>query len=48
MNAAEITALCTGLPAIIGTITALVIALRGKQANTATAETLAEHIKAHP
>jgi hypothetical protein len=28
MNAAEITAICTGVPAIIGAITALIIALR--------------------
>jgi hypothetical protein len=28
MNAAEITAICTGIPAVLGAITALVIAVR--------------------
>lgn len=33
MNVAEITAICTGVPAIIGAVTALIVALRaGKTA----------------
>jgi len=32
MDAAEITAICTGVPAIIAAVTALVYAIRGKQA----------------
>jgi hypothetical protein len=37
MNAAEITALATGIPAIIGAVTALIWAIRGKQAAAAHA-----------
>lgn len=37
MNAAVITAICTGAPAIIGAITALVVAIKANgKANTAT------------
>lgn len=31
MNAAEITAICTGIPAIIGAVTALIVALRASK-----------------
>lgn len=42
MNAAEITALATGIPAIVGAITALVWAIRGK-ATATQAQALAIH-----
>lgn len=40
MNAAVITALCTGIPAIIGAITALIVAIRANgKANAAVKAT---------
>lgn len=45
MNAAEITAICTGIPAIIGAITALIIAIKSNGKSTATQATLAAHIE---
>lgn len=43
MNAAEITALCTGIPAILSAITALVIALKAHTVATNTSADLAAH-----
>lgn len=44
MNAAEITALCTGIPAILGAITALVIAVKAKGSSQATLKALTAHM----
>jgi hypothetical protein len=44
MNAAEIIALCTGLPAIIGAVTALVVALKAKDTATAGTAALVAHM----
>jgi len=46
VSAAEITALCTGIPAIIGAITALVVALRSSTVATATRASLIAHADA--
>jgi hypothetical protein len=46
MNAAEITAICTGAPAIIGAVTALVVALRAKGSTQATLKALVAHMTA--
>jgi hypothetical protein len=44
MNAAEITALCTGIPAVIAAVTALVYAVRGSTVATATRQALVAHM----
>jgi hypothetical protein len=44
VNAAEITALCTGIPAIIGAVTALVIALQAKGTAGATMKAWVAHV----
>lgn len=48
MNAAEITAICTGIPAIIGAITALIVAIRANtKANNVHALTKRAMVDAH-
>jgi hypothetical protein len=44
MDAAEITAICTGAPAIIGAVTALIIALRSRQTSNAVQRAVIAHI----
>jgi hypothetical protein len=44
VSAAEITAICTGIPAIIGAVTALVIALKSKSQSGATLSALTAHM----
>jgi hypothetical protein len=44
VNAAEITAICTGVPAIIGAITALIVALKANGKSNATAASLSAHV----
>ena len=44
MNAAEITAVCTGVPAIIAAITALIYAVRGSKVATATRAQFVQHM----
>jgi hypothetical protein len=46
VNAAEITAICTGVPAIIGAVTALIIALRANGSTQATLKALTTHLTA--
>jgi hypothetical protein len=43
MSAAEITAICTGVPAIIAAVTALIYAIRGSSVATATRAALLAH-----
>jgi hypothetical protein len=45
MTGAEITAIVLGVPAIIGAITSLIVALRSNGKSTATAATLAAHLE---
>jgi hypothetical protein len=44
VSAAEITALCTGVPAVIAAATALVYAVRGSAVATATRAELVNHM----
>ena len=44
MNAATITAICTGIPAVVGAITALVVALKSHGTATAAKSTIDAHI----
>jgi hypothetical protein len=44
VSAAEITAICTGVPAIISAVAALVYAWRGSTVATATRTALVKHI----
>lgn len=44
MTTAEITALCTGIPAIIGAITALVMALKASKSAAVTKDIMTGHV----
>jgi hypothetical protein len=46
MNAATITALCTGIPAVLGAVTALIIALKAHGAATTASRAVADHERA--
>jgi hypothetical protein len=44
VNAAEITALCTGIPAVIAAVTALIYAVKAKGSSQATLKALTAHM----
>jgi hypothetical protein len=44
MGAATITAICTGVPAVIGAVTALIIALKSHGTATAASQAVTDHI----